>query len=62
MGLTAFSTPFDDEAVDFLASLDVPAFKIASADLTCHGLIERSYRTIGDGPAKRCPRTGVEGR
>jgi sialic acid synthase SpsE len=36
-GLTAFSTPFDDEAVDFLASLDVPAFKIASADLTCHG-------------------------
>jgi N,N'-diacetyllegionaminate synthase len=44
VGLTAFSTPFDDEAVDFLASLDVPAFKIASADLTCHGLIERSAR------------------
>jgi sialic acid synthase SpsE len=44
VGLTAFSTPFDDEAVDFLASLEVPAFKIASADLTCHGLIERSAR------------------
>jgi sialic acid synthase SpsE len=44
VGLTAFSTPFDDEAVDFLASLDVPAFKIASADLTCHGLIERAAR------------------
>jgi sialic acid synthase SpsE len=44
VGITAFSTPFDDEAVDFLASLDVPAFKIASADLTCHGLIERSAR------------------
>ncbi len=44
VGLTAFSTPFDDQAVDFLASLDVPAFKIASADLTCHGLIERSAR------------------
>ena len=42
--ITAFSTPFDDDAVDFLASLDVPAFKIASADLTCHGLIERAAR------------------
>ena len=44
VGVTAFSTPFDDEAVDFLAALDVPAFKIASADLTCHGLIERAAR------------------
>jgi sialic acid synthase SpsE len=44
VGLTAFSTPFDDEAVDFLASLDVPAFKIASADLTCHPLIERAAK------------------
>src|SRR5262249_31066305 len=38
------STPFDDEAVDFLAALDVPAFKIASADLTCHPLVERAAR------------------
>ncbi len=44
LGLTAFSTPFDDAAVGFLASLDVPAFKIASADLTCHPLIERAAR------------------
>jgi N,N'-diacetyllegionaminate synthase len=44
VGLTAFSTPFDDEAVDFLAALEVPAFKIASADLTCHGLIDRAAR------------------
>jgi len=44
LGLTAFSTPFDDAAVDFLASLDVPAFKIASADLTCHPLLERAAR------------------
>ena len=44
VGITAFSTPFDDLAVDFLASLDVPAFKIASADLTCHGLIARAAR------------------
>jgi N,N'-diacetyllegionaminate synthase len=43
-GLTAFSTPFDDEAVDALVALRVPAFKIASADLTCHGLIERAAR------------------
>jgi sialic acid synthase SpsE len=44
IGITAFSTPFDDEAVDLLARLSVPAFKIASADLTCHGLIERAAR------------------
>lgn len=44
VGLTAFSTPFDDEAVDFLASLKVPAIKIASADLTCHPLLERAAR------------------
>ncbi len=44
VGLTAFSTPFDDDAVDLLASLDVPAFKIASADITCHGLIARAAR------------------
>jgi len=44
LGLTAFSTPFDDAAVDLLASLDVPAFKIASADLTCHPLLERAAR------------------
>jgi len=44
VGVTAFSTPFDDGAVDFLAGLGVPAFKIASADLTCHGLIERAAR------------------
>jgi sialic acid synthase SpsE len=44
VGLTAFSTPFDDEAVDFLASLAVPAIKIASADLTCHPLLDRAAR------------------
>ena len=44
VGLVAFSTPFDDEAVDFLIGMDMPAFKIASADLTCKPLLERVAR------------------
>lgn len=32
--ITCFSTPFDEGSADFLYSLDVPAFKIASADIT----------------------------
>jgi sialic acid synthase len=31
--ITLFSTPFDIPSADFLASLDMPAYKIASADL-----------------------------
>jgi N-acetylneuraminate synthase/sialic acid synthase len=33
IGLTFFATPFDFESADFLAELEVPAYKIASADL-----------------------------
>jgi sialic acid synthase len=34
IGITAFSTPFDYTSADLLASLDVPAFKVASGDAT----------------------------
>src|SRR5919201_1521343 len=33
IGITFFATPFDFESADFLAELDVPAYKMASTDL-----------------------------
>jgi N-acetylneuraminate synthase len=40
-GLIAFSTPFDDTSVDFLESLNVPCYKIASFENTDLPLIRR---------------------
>jgi N,N'-diacetyllegionaminate synthase len=38
-GILFLETPFDAEAVDFLDYIGVPAFKVASADLTCLPLL-----------------------
>ncbi len=41
LGIDFFSTPFDEESVDFLASLKVPAFKIASFDIVNAKLLRK---------------------
>ena len=40
LGITFFATAFDFKSADFLAKLDMPAFKLASGDLTNIPLLE----------------------
>lgn len=44
-GMVAFSSPFDETSVDFLETLNVPVYKIASFENTHHPLLKKVAKT-----------------
>ena len=45
INIKIFSTPFDENAVDFLEKLNCPIYKVASFEMNDHGLIKKICKT-----------------
>jgi len=46
LGIIVFSTPFDDESVDYLESIECPLYKVASFDTVNNSLLRRIGKTM----------------